>query len=224
MRAERDPMIAALVFTGMRWRGLIMPVLLGVATALSALGLAALSAWLITRAWQMPPVLYLTVAVTAVRALGISRGLFRYLERLATHDFALRAMADARTRLYRVLSQGSPGFTVGLRQSELMARTADDVDEIGKGAQNLLAVDPQRHVWGLGRHFLGSNMFWYFRDPAGNFAEYFTDLDQIPEDAEWDARNWEPDKSLYAWGPPPSPDFIAPPDVEEIARAIGAQP
>ena len=131
MRAERDPMIAALVFTGMRWRGLIMPVLLGVATALSALGLAALSAWLITRAWQMPPVLYLTVAVTAVRAFGISRGLFRYLERLATHDFALRAMADARTRLYRVLSQGSPGFTVGLRQSELMARTADDVDEIG---------------------------------------------------------------------------------------------
>lgn len=131
MRAERDPMIAALVFTGMRWRGLVMPVLLGAATALSALGLAALSAWLITRAWQMPPVLYLSVAVTAVRALGISRGLFRYLERLATHDFALRAMADARTRLYRVLSQGSPGFTVGLRQAELMSRTADDVDEIG---------------------------------------------------------------------------------------------
>ncbi|ALG83742.1 thiol reductant ABC exporter subunit CydC [Gordonia phthalatica] len=128
---RRDPVLAALAFTGLRWRGLVVPILLGVAGALSALGLAALSAWLITRAWQMPPVLYLSVAVTAVRALGISRGVFRYLERLATHDVALRAMADARTRVYRVLSQGSPGFTVGLRQSELMARTADDVDEIG---------------------------------------------------------------------------------------------
>ncbi|MGZ4792153.1 MAG: VOC family protein, partial [Ilumatobacteraceae bacterium] len=46
----------------------------------------------------------------------------------------------------------------------------NDVDEIGQGAQALLAVDPTRDVWGLGRHFLGSNLFWYFRDPAGNFA------------------------------------------------------
>ena len=72
----------------------------------------------------------------------------------------------------------------------------NDVDEIGKGAQNLLAVDPSRDVWGLGRHFLGSNLFWYFRDPAGNFAEYFADLDQIPVAAEWEARQWEPDKAL----------------------------
>ncbi|MGB3698179.1 MAG: thiol reductant ABC exporter subunit CydC [Gordonia sp. (in: high G+C Gram-positive bacteria)] len=127
----RDPLIAALEFTGVRGRALTVPILLGVAGALSALGLAALSAWLITRAWQMPPVLYLSVAVTAVRALGISRGVFRYLERLATHDLALRAMAEARTRLYRALSGGAPGYTVGLRSSELMARTADDVDEIG---------------------------------------------------------------------------------------------
>ena len=57
-------------------------------------------------------------------------------------------------------------------------------------------------VWGLGRHFLGSNLFWYFRDPAGNFAEYFADLDQIGDDDAWIARDWAPDKSLYAWGPP----------------------
>ena len=75
----------------------------------------------------------------------------------------------------------------------------NDVDEIGKGAQNLLAVDPGRSVWGLGRHFLGSNLFWYFRDPSGNFAEYYADLDQIPVAAEWEARQWEPDKALYAW-------------------------
>nr|WP_062988438.1 thiol reductant ABC exporter subunit CydC [Nocardia anaemiae] len=77
----------------------------GVLALGSGLGLAALAAWLIARAWQMPPVLDLSVAVVAVRALGISRGLCRYLERLATHDVALRAMTTARTTVYRTLAQ-----------------------------------------------------------------------------------------------------------------------
>jgi catechol 2,3-dioxygenase-like lactoylglutathione lyase family enzyme len=95
----------------------------------------------------------------------------------------------------------------------------DDLDAIGQGAQNLMAVDPSRSVWGLGRHFLGSNLFWYFRDPVGNFAEYFADLDQIVDDDVWVARTWTPDKSLYAWGPPVPPEFLAPPDLDEIAAA-----
>ena len=128
---SRDPMLAALRFTGLGARPVLVSVFFGAAGALSALGLAALSAWLITRAWQMPPVLYLSVAVTAVRALGISRALFRYLERLATHDAALRAMATARTRIYRALADGAPAYSVSLRQSQLLARTADDVDDIG---------------------------------------------------------------------------------------------
>ena len=65
-------------------RRVLISIATGTATLGSALLLAGLSAWLIIRAWQMPPVLDLTVAVVAVRALGISRGLFRYLERLAT--------------------------------------------------------------------------------------------------------------------------------------------
>ncbi|MFE3442318.1 thiol reductant ABC exporter subunit CydC [Nocardia sp. NPDC059180] len=77
----------------------------GVLALGSGLALAALAAWLIARAWQMPPVLDLTVAVVAVRALGISRGLCRYLERLATHDVALRAMTTARTATYRALAR-----------------------------------------------------------------------------------------------------------------------
>ncbi|MEV6136055.1 ATP-binding cassette domain-containing protein [Nocardia sp. NPDC051990] len=76
----------------------------GVLALGSGLGLAALAAWLIARAWEMPPVLDLSVAVVAVRALGISRGLCRYLERLATHDVALRAMTTARTTVYRTLA------------------------------------------------------------------------------------------------------------------------
>ncbi|MCF3941068.1 thiol reductant ABC exporter subunit CydC [Gordonia tangerina] len=121
----------AFAFLGLRGRPLVKSILLGVGGALSALGLAALSAWLITRAWQMPPVLYLSVAITAVRALGISRGVFRYLERLATHDLALGAMATARERVYRTLAAGSPAYSVSLRRSDLLGRTGDDIDEIG---------------------------------------------------------------------------------------------
>ncbi|HEX4981086.1 MAG TPA: VOC family protein [Ilumatobacteraceae bacterium] len=98
----------------------------------------------------------------------------------------------------------------------------DDVDEIGRGAHHLLTGDPLRSVWGLGRHFLGSNLFWYFRDPAGNFAEYFADLDQIGDDDAWIARDWPPDKSLYAWGPPVPRDFVEPPDLAEIKEALSA--
>ncbi|WP_439031725.1 thiol reductant ABC exporter subunit CydC [Gordonia terrae] len=126
-----DPLIRALGFLGLRGRPVAKALLLGVGGSLSALGLAALSAWLITRAWQMPPVLYLSVAITAVRALGISRGLFRYLERLATHDLALQAMATARERVYAALATGSPAYSVTLRRGELLNRTGDDIDEIG---------------------------------------------------------------------------------------------
>lgn len=86
------------------WR-VAVAVAWGVLALGSGLALAALAAWLIARAWEMPPVLHLSVAVTAVRALGISRGLARYLERLATHDVALRAMTTARTTVYRTLAQ-----------------------------------------------------------------------------------------------------------------------
>ncbi|MDG3015044.1 thiol reductant ABC exporter subunit CydC [Speluncibacter jeojiensis] len=103
----------------------------GVGALGSALALAALSAWLITRAWQMPPVLMLSVAVTAVRALGIGRGLFRYLERLASHDTALRGMAAAREQIYRRLADGDPAAVEGIQRGDLSARTGADVDAIG---------------------------------------------------------------------------------------------
>ncbi|MFD1810608.1 thiol reductant ABC exporter subunit CydC [Rhodococcus gannanensis] len=127
----RDPLYRALALLELSPRRVLYAVLAGVATLGSALALAALSAWLITRAWQMPPVLDLTVAVVAVRALGISRGLFRYLERLATHDAALRGTVSARENLYRRLAVGDPAAPAGLRRGDLLARTGADVDALG---------------------------------------------------------------------------------------------
>ena len=92
----------------------------------------------------------------------------------------------------------------------------EHVDEIGFGAHHLLAKDPARHVWGFGRHHVGSNYFWYFRDPAGNFAEYYADMDCILDDQLWKPQVWEGMRALYAWGPPPPPSFLRPDDLAEL--------
>ena len=84
----------------------------------------AVAAWLITRAWQMPPVLDLTVAVVAVRALGISRGVFGYCERLASHDTALRAAGNARARAVRRLANGPADAAMRLHSGELVPAPA----------------------------------------------------------------------------------------------------
>ncbi|EME22614.1 VOC family protein [Rhodococcus triatomae] len=92
----------------------------------------------------------------------------------------------------------------------------DDVDEVGRGAASMLESDPQRHVWGLGRHAVGSNFFWYLKDPAGNFSEYYSDMDCIVDDALWKPGVWEGARALYDWGPPPPPSFLRPEDLAAL--------
>ena len=55
----------------------------------------------------------------------------------------------------------------------------DDLDHVGYTATALYRSDPGRHTWGIGRHFAGSNFYWYLRDPAGSFLELYSDLDRI---------------------------------------------
>ncbi|TDE89708.1 thiol reductant ABC exporter subunit CydC, partial [Occultella glacieicola] len=109
----------------------VIAVLCGTLALGSAVGLAAASAWLIARASEMPPVMHLGVAVVAVRALGISRGVFRYLERLSSHEVALRGVVDLRTNVYRILAGGHPEATAGMRRGDVLARVGADVDAVG---------------------------------------------------------------------------------------------
>jgi catechol 2,3-dioxygenase-like lactoylglutathione lyase family enzyme len=95
----------------------------------------------------------------------------------------------------------------------------DDVDEIGRGATALLSKDPARHVWGLGRHHIGSNFFWYLKDPAGNFSEYYADMDCIVDDQIWSPEVWDDIRALYSWGPPVPSSFLAPNDLAELMAA-----
>jgi catechol 2,3-dioxygenase-like lactoylglutathione lyase family enzyme len=92
----------------------------------------------------------------------------------------------------------------------------DDIDEVGRGASAMLADNPERHVWGLGRHHAGSNFFWYLKDPAGNFSEYYSDMDCIVDDQLWTPEALEGAKGLFNWGPPPPASFLAPEDLAAL--------
>lgn len=105
-------------------------VLAGVVTLISSIALTLVSAWLITRAWQMPPVMDLTIAITSVRALGISRAVFRYVDRLASHDVALTAAASARSQIYRNLVSAPTSTVMGMSRGRLLSFIGPDVDAL----------------------------------------------------------------------------------------------
>ena len=107
---------------------LLLALLCGVGATGAAVALAGVSAWLIARAAERPPVLYLMVAIVAVRAFGLSRGLLRYLERLAGHDAAFRVLADVRAAVVGRLATLLPGGARGLSRGEMTARFVGDVD------------------------------------------------------------------------------------------------
>jgi ATP-binding cassette subfamily C protein CydC len=100
-------------------------------TLAAAFALAAVSGWLITTAWTRPPVLDLTVAVVAVRALGVSRAAFRWLDRMLTHDVALRGVVSLRTNLFTALARRPADALSRLRRGDLLTRIGDDAQEMG---------------------------------------------------------------------------------------------
>ncbi|MEV5337339.1 thiol reductant ABC exporter subunit CydD [Streptomyces sp. NPDC052676] len=116
--------------SGARRGRLVLALLLGSLALGSAVGLMATSGWLISRASQQPPVLYLMVAVTATRAFGIGRAVFRYAERLVSHDAVLRMLADTRVAVYRRLERLAPAGLRTTRRGDLLSRLVADVDAL----------------------------------------------------------------------------------------------
>ncbi|HSU70625.1 MAG TPA: thiol reductant ABC exporter subunit CydC, partial [Micrococcaceae bacterium] len=82
----------------------LLAVLAGVVATLAALALTGLSGWLIVRASQQPPILYLLVAIVGVRFFGLMRAVARYAERLWLHDAVFSALTRLRVRVWEALS------------------------------------------------------------------------------------------------------------------------
>ncbi len=102
-------------------------VLLAAAASAASVALMGVSAWLLSRAAEMPPVMYLTAAAVGVRFFGISRGVFRYLERLVGHDLALRMQSALRIETYSALARTT---LLGRRRGDLLTRVVADVSAI----------------------------------------------------------------------------------------------
>ncbi|AZM50822.1 ABC transporter [Streptomyces sp. WAC 06738] len=109
---------------------LALAALLGALALASAVGLMGVSGWLISRASEQPPVLYLMVAVTATRAFGIGRAVFRYAERLVSHDAVLRILADLRVAVYTRLERLAPAGLAPHRRGDLLTRLVADTDTL----------------------------------------------------------------------------------------------
>ncbi|MFF3358374.1 thiol reductant ABC exporter subunit CydD [Streptomyces sp. NPDC002917] len=109
---------------------LALALLLSSLALASAVGLMAVSGWLISRASEQPPVLYLMVAVTATRAFGLGRAVFRYAERLVSHDAVLKMLAELRVAVYRGLERITPAGLGRTRRGDLLSRLVADVDAL----------------------------------------------------------------------------------------------
>jgi len=109
-------------------------------------------------------------------------------------------------------AHGSDHHLVAFAKSEApgLHHTSWDVgsvDELGYGAEQMRKQGYCKG-WGVGRHVLGSNYFYYAQDPWGSFAEYSFDIDFVPADLDWHPGDHPPEDSFYVWGPPVPEDFI----------------
>ena len=104
--------------------------LAGVTSAVMAVALLACSAWLITRAAEMPSLAYLGLAVVGVRAFAIFRSVFRYLERLTSHDAAFRQLAELRLGIFRRIVPVAPAGLAQTGRGDLLTRLVRDVDDL----------------------------------------------------------------------------------------------
>ena len=125
---RRDPLVRLLPLLRPVRTRLLLGALAGAGALGCGVGLMATSAWLISRAAQHPPVMYLMVAVVAVRAFGLFRGVLRYAERLISHDAALRALADLRATVVERLEPLAPAGLAAFRRGDLLGRFTADVD------------------------------------------------------------------------------------------------
>ncbi|MEV4820238.1 thiol reductant ABC exporter subunit CydC [Micromonospora sp. NPDC049274] len=101
--------------------------LLAAATEFAGLALMATATWLLMSAAGQPPLDRLTVAIVAVRALAISRGVFRYTERLAGHDAVLRMITDVRAKVFATLTARRDAQH---RSGDVLSRLVSDVEAV----------------------------------------------------------------------------------------------
>ncbi|MDQ4047324.1 MAG: thiol reductant ABC exporter subunit CydC, partial [Actinomycetota bacterium] len=102
----------------------------GTLASVFAVALAGLSGWLILRASEQPPILYLLTAIVGVRFFGIGRAVLRYCERLLLHDAVFASLSLLRGRLWESLSRRALSLRRLLQGGNVLGVVIDDVDTV----------------------------------------------------------------------------------------------
>jgi len=113
----------------------------------------------------------------------------------------MRTAGDSDHHVLAMLKSTAPGF-------HHASFEMPGIDEAEVAAARLFSKGV-KHAWGPGRHGVGSNYFHYFRDPWNGMAEYFHDIDYIPEQSAWEPQDWTKQNGMFLWsadGKPPA-DF-----------------
>ncbi|OGO64386.1 MAG: hypothetical protein A2030_00345 [Chloroflexi bacterium RBG_19FT_COMBO_50_10] len=106
---------------------MLLSIFLGFATILSAVGLMTTAAYIISAAALHPSIADLQVAIVGVRFFGLSRGVFRYLERLVSHDVTFRLLARWRVWFYQALEPLVPARLMQYHSGDLLSRVIGDI-------------------------------------------------------------------------------------------------
>ncbi|MCH4208892.1 thiol reductant ABC exporter subunit CydC [Bifidobacterium sp.] len=105
--------------------------LVGALTFVCAAGLMFTSGFLISRSARHPYNIFAVyVPIVLTRAFGIGRPSFKYLERIASHDWVLRVVSKLRVQLYRTLSRDAAFLTEHERTGTVLGLLADDLDHL----------------------------------------------------------------------------------------------
>lgn len=129
--AKSSPILLRLLgFLNGNWHRVALSVLLGALTIGASISLMGTSAWLIATAALHPSMAELGVSIVGVRFFGISRGIFRYLERLVSHDVTFRLLARLRVWFYEKLEPLAPARLMEYRAGDLLARIVSDVETL----------------------------------------------------------------------------------------------
>jgi ATP-binding cassette subfamily C protein CydC len=109
---------------------MLLAVFLGFLTIGSGIGLMMTSAYLISKAALQTPIYQLQVAIVGVRFFGISRGVFRYLERLVSHNVTFKLLTNLRVWFFRALVSIVPSKTIDLSSGDLFTRSIEDIENL----------------------------------------------------------------------------------------------
>jgi len=106
----------------------LLSVVMGVFTILANVGLLSTSAVLLSKASLHPDVLDLMVTIVIVRFFGLSRGVFRYAERIFSHNTTFKMLSGIRSWFYKNFNENYADDSIKFKTGDIYSKIVNDVD------------------------------------------------------------------------------------------------